>query len=143
MYWGFRLLLFLVIGVNISLATQEVNAGSGLADSAWPVFHGNAKLTGQSPYDTSKVDGTVMWRFEAEGSIETSPVLDNNGNIYFIDHKCNLYSIRPDGTLKWKFNAGKPVSSKEWGGESCAQGTPAIGADGTIYFLPMTGNILP
>lgn len=112
-----------------------------LADSPWPVFHGNSKLTGQSVYDTSKVNGSIKWKFKAEGMIETSPVIDKDGNIYFADHKCNLFAVTKDGKEKWKFNAGMPVTSKEWGGEACSQSSPALSADGSVYFLPMTGNL--
>ena len=35
----------------------------------------------------------------------------------------NLYAVKPEGTLRWKFAAGNPVFS-----------SPAISADGTIYF---------
>ncbi|MBI2589584.1 PQQ-like beta-propeller repeat protein [Candidatus Berkelbacteria bacterium] len=129
------LFVALFIQTETSLATI-----SGLADSSWPVFHGDRKLTGQSKYDTSKTNGTIKWEFKAEGQIETSPVIDAKGVIYFADHRCYLYAINQDGSLKWKFKGGEPVRSIEWGGESCAQGSPTIGNDGTIYFLPMSGN---
>lgn len=114
---------------------------AGLMDSPWPVFHGDSKLTGQSPYDTSHVDGTIKWKFKADGQTEISPAIDSEGNIYFVDQKCNLYAVTPEGEEKWKFNAGEPIISKEWGGfGSCAQSSPVIDSDGTVYFLPMTGN---
>ncbi|MBM3284179.1 PQQ-like beta-propeller repeat protein, partial [Candidatus Gottesmanbacteria bacterium] len=115
-------------------------ASAQLANSPWPVFHGNPKLTGQSPYDTSKVNGTIKWKFKTEGGIETSPVIGKDGAIYIIDHKCNLYAIDSSGKEKWKFNGGEPVYTKEWNTWSCSQSTPAIAQDGTIYALTMAGN---
>jgi len=132
--------IFLVLTILFSLTFPAISfANSGLADSPWPVFHGNSKLTGQSPYDTSYVDGTIKWRFKTDGSMEASPVIGTDGTIYVADQKCNLYAINPDGTQKWKFNGGEPVYSKEWKNSSCTQATPAIAKDGTIYFLTMAG----
>jgi len=104
------------------------------------MFHGTNKLTGQSVYDASKVDGTIKWKFKADGGVETSPVIGIDGTIYFIDHKCNLYAVDQNGSQKWKFSGGKPIFTKEWNNWSCAHSTPAIAKDGTIYALMMTGS---
>lgn len=128
-------LAFLIFFTSLSKG-----ASAQLADSAWPHFHGDIKNTGQSKYDTSKVNGSINWRFKTEGQIETSPVIGHDGTIYIFDQKCLLYAIDSKGKEKWRFDSGDPISSKEWGGESCAQSTPAVARDGTIYILPMTGN---
>ncbi len=48
-------------------------------------------------------------------------MIDKNGTIYLgAGHK--LYAVRPDKTIRWTFEAGNNIS------------TPAIGANGTIYF---------
>ena len=113
---------------------------AGLTDSPWPIFHGDSKLTGQSKYDTSKVDSTVKWRFKANAGIEASTVIGSEGIIYFADHTCTLFAVNPDGSQKWTFKSGEPITSIEWWGKSCSQSTPAVAKDGTIYYLPMTGN---
>lgn len=113
----------------------------GLADSAWPVFHGSSKLGGLSTVDTSHLDGSVKWRFRTEHWMESSPVIGPDNTIYFADHNCNLYAVTPEGEEKWRFSGGEPVYSKEWDTTSCSQATPAVARDGTIYFLPMTGNL--
>ena len=135
---GALVAILVIFAVNIN--PQFTLAASGLADSPWPMFHGNSKLTGLSKYDTSAVDGTLKWKFKADKQIESSPVVGADGTIYIADQSCNLYAVNPDGRQKWKFDAGEPVTSKEWGGESCFQSTPAIAADGTIYILPTSGN---
>lgn len=132
----FKVLTILIL---LMLSTENVSAISGLADSPWPVFHGNSKLTGQSKYDTSKVDGTIKWRFKTDGGMEASPVIGKEGTIYVSDEKCNLYAVNPDGTQKWKFKGGEPVYSKEWNNYNCSQATPAVASDGTIYYLTMSG----
>jgi hypothetical protein len=88
------------------------------ADSTWPHFHGDTKQTGQSKYDTSKVDGSVRWRFKTSGEIETSPAVGTDGTVYIADNGCNLYAITPEGKEKWRFDAGEPVHSIEWGGQA-------------------------
>ncbi len=66
--------------------------------------------------------GTLKWRFETGGNIESSPAIGEDGTIYVGSRDYYLYAIKPDETLKWKFKTG------DWVGSS-----PAIGEDGTIY----------
>jgi len=53
----------------------------------------------------------------------SSPAIGADGTIYVGSWDYNLYAVKPDGTLRWKFAAGNPVFS-----------SPAISADGTIFF---------
>lgn len=76
-------------------------------------------------------DGTYKWHFEAGiGTILSSPVLAENGTIYFGSDDSYLYALNPDGTLKWSYQTGDMVRS-----------SPAIGGDGTIYFGSVDGNV--
>ncbi len=96
----------------------------GPMDSPWSMFCHDTHHTGQSPYSTMHNTGTEKWRFDVEGLIEDTPVIDDDGNIYFgafVDHY--LYCLFPDGSLKWKYKA----DSYMWGS------SPAIDEDGTIY----------
>lgn len=113
-----------------------------LADSPWPVFHGDTKGTGLSEYDTSEVNGTVLWKYKTLKGIEASPVLAADGTIYIPAHDCDLYAINPDGTKKWQFDGGEPVYSKEWDTWSCAQSSPAVSKDGTIYYVTMANWLI-
>ncbi|MBI5158609.1 PQQ-like beta-propeller repeat protein [Candidatus Micrarchaeota archaeon] len=118
------------------------SANAQPADSAWPVFHGDARGTGLSIYDTSEVNGAVLWKFKTSGGIEASPVLASDGAIYIPSHDCDLYAVSPNGTKKWQFDGGEPVFSKEWNTSSCAQSTPAVSKDGTIYFVTMANWLI-
>ena len=121
--------VFLVI---FFLLVSSVSAQ--LADSSWSMFHGSASHGGLSPYDTSHIDGSVKWTFETEDGIESSPVIDSNGIIYFGSHDGYLYAVNNDGTLKWKFKAGERFWDSNYGGQYKAiMATPAIAKDGTIY----------
>ena len=87
-------------------------------------------------------DGTKKWNYTIYDGISTnsynlftgSPAITKDGTIYitgeFYDGTRTygfLYALNPDGTFKWKYilNDGLTVYMR---------GSPAIGADGTIYF---------
>ena len=63
-------------------------------NSAWPTFGGNNNRTGESPYDTSLVDGMPDWNFTTGGAIRASAVIDTNGTIYFGSTDNNEYFDR-------------------------------------------------
>ena len=92
-------------------------------NSPWPSFGGDRKNSGQSPYDTNHVDGREHWRFETDGDISvSSPVIAEDGTIYFGSRDNNLYAVNAHGREKWSFETGNHIRS-----------SPAIGEDGTIY----------
>ncbi len=62
--------------------------------------------------------------------ISSSPVLGEDGTIYFECYDGKLYALNPDGTLKWAFLAGSGI-----------RGTPCVGSDGTTYFGCYDGTI--
>lgn len=73
-------------------------------------------------------DGSLKWTFSvSEQAGYCSPVIDSDGTILF-GFGGSLYVIGPTGTEKWH---GSPVSGEPT--SSCVS-TPAIGADGTIYY---------
>ena len=117
----------LSVGISISSPIQRhvnENIGSSLASSPWPMFHGNLRHTGLSPYKTGSNGGIFKpkWTFMTEGSVWSSPAIGKNGIIYVGSSDNYIYALYPDGAFKWRFNTGG-------GGRS----SPAIGSDGTIY----------
>jgi outer membrane protein assembly factor BamB len=71
------------------------------------------------------------WIFAMEGTVVQSPAVGSDGTIYigtgmFYDSPAAdaLYAIRPDGTLKWKRNVGRPVHS-----------SVALDGKDNLYFL--------
>jgi outer membrane protein assembly factor BamB len=100
---------------------------SGLQPGApWPMFRGNVRHTGLSPYDTSGNTGELMWSFETGGDVVSSPSIDAEGTIYVGSQDGKLYAIYPNGTEKWNFAPYEQLQS-----------SPAIGYDGTIYIGTM------
>ncbi|MDP2984755.1 MAG: PQQ-binding-like beta-propeller repeat protein [Candidatus Latescibacter sp.] len=68
--------------------------------------------------------GDLLWRFPALGGYAaSSPAIGLDGTIYFGSSNRNLYAIKPEGGLKWKYQTGGAIDD-----------SPAIQDDGTIYF---------
>jgi len=86
----------------------------------WPMFHYNVQHTGRCPYDTSKNNGTLKWKYQTGSSY--SPAIASDGTVYVGSDNGYLYAINPDSTLKWEFQTGNMIYS-----------SPAIASDGTIY----------
>jgi len=99
----------------------------GPMDSAWPMKCFNTHHTSQSPYSTASTTSAEKWRFYQSGWVDETPVIGNDGIIYFggaYEHlDWYLYAIYPDGTEKWKFKTGGLILGS----------SPAIADDGTIY----------
>ena len=74
-----------------------------------------------------KKPGTVLWVFETEGPIESSPVIGADGTVYVGTH-------RKEGDNKIYALDGK-TGAKKWELKTGDQGrsSPAMGADGTLY----------
>ncbi len=115
--------------------------------------------------------GTEVWRFQAGAEILVSPAVGTNGTIYFSAVDNQVYAVDPDGNRVWTFDAGalcaspsvalegtiyvgvespvdallalNPDGTKKW--EAAAGGavrnTPAIGLDGTLYFVAGDGRL--
>jgi len=70
----------------------------------------------------SLVNPKIKWKYPLEESIiNSSPVIDRYGNLYFGGSNGNLYAFDSGGKLNWKLQLG-----------GCLE-TPTIGRDGTIY----------
>src|SRR5262245_2979624 len=66
--------------------------------------------------------GEIKWRFEVDGQyILQPPAVAPDGNVAVVGSTGRLYSLTPDGQLRW--------SVPGVGGE----GGPSIGPDGTVY----------
>jgi len=99
----------------------QIKADNSIDYSPWPMFGHDAKHTSRSPYSTAGNSLELKWIFKTTTMIGTSPIVDNNGTIYFTDWNF-LYALNPNGTEKWRLRIADIGS------------TPAIDADGAIYF---------
>jgi len=76
-------------------------------------------------YDST---GNFLWSIDKRS--RKSPIVDNDGTIYFSADDGYLYSIHPDGTRKWRYRFMGTYSS-----------SALVGADGTVYFSADDGNL--
>jgi outer membrane protein assembly factor BamB len=74
-------------------------------------------------------DGELKWKYQT-GSIFSSPVIGEDGTIFFGEDSHNIWALHPNGTVKWRFGTGHVIYS-----------SPAIGLDGTVYCGCHDGNI--
>ncbi|MHA1969264.1 MAG: outer membrane protein assembly factor BamB family protein, partial [Candidatus Hodarchaeales archaeon] len=105
---------------------EESTQNSPPMDSPWPMYGHDARHTFQSQYNSDDNPGIEKWRFGTFEGARSTPVIDNNGNIYFGGH--TVYSLSSNGTLNWE----KDI----WG---CVGGTIAIDENDIIYF-PTTSS---
>lgn len=95
------------------------------------VYVGSERLFAVNP------DGTIRWSFGTEGYIGNSaPALDEDGAIYVGFSNAapggtsKMIALNANGTERWEFHVPAPINS-----------SPAIGADGTVYFLSKEGRL--
>ncbi|HXK70393.1 MAG TPA: PQQ-binding-like beta-propeller repeat protein, partial [Caldisericia bacterium] len=47
----------------------------------------------QCPYDTSKNNGTLKWKFKTDGMVQSPPAIGSDGTIYVGSNDGYLYAI--------------------------------------------------
>ncbi len=139
------LLLFLLVSASFGSAvyfeknvyscekTTVVNSKK-TSEADWAMQGYNRSHVGRSPYSTADNPGIEKWRFTAKDWCDGSPVIDQDGAIYFGDADGYFYALYPDGTLKWKFEAVHGLG--DFGS------APAVATDGTIYVAGKYGSPL-
>lgn len=95
-----------------------------LADSPWPITHGNMQCNGRSRFQGPH-QGLIEWIFPGQNQYlmenNGSSVIGEDGAIYFTTSH-EIYALNPDGSKKWKFTSDYFMS-----------GSPMIGAEDIIY----------
>ena len=121
---------------------SPITSSGGPMDSPWPMFCHDVRHTGRSPYGINGKYLMEKWRFKlADYAAFSSPVIDENGTIYIcvagpgLDG--TLHAINPNGTEKWRFTAEATGWHEGW----IRHISPAISADGTIYFGDYQGYL--
>ena len=75
--------------------------------------------------------GLIIWRYGTTSPIICTPVIGEDGNIYFNNWmNSTLYCISPEGKLIWKY----------WLGDYNDGSNPVFGLDGTLYVLTCNEN---
>jgi outer membrane protein assembly factor BamB len=125
-----RLIVFSTVVVGIvSLTTVTPPVFGQASPVPWPMVQHDSARSGRSPYNTAASNGKVSWKFAA-GLDCQAPAIAADGTIYASCFDVFI-ALRPDGTLKWRYtiDPNDPTSGSD------IMSAPAIGTDGTIYFV--------
>ncbi len=88
---------------------------------------GTIYVTGNDSLYALNPEGSLIWRFATTGGFwEASPVVGGDGTIYFSASDGFIYAVRPNGTLKWKYDLGS-----SW----VLERSPAICGNGDVYIV--------
>ena len=79
-------------------------------DAYWGQFHYDVFNTGTSPANGATLD-SLLWRYETSGWVNSSPVIDEFGDVYFGSDDGFVYALNIDGSLKWKYDTGSGVTA--------------------------------
>jgi outer membrane protein assembly factor BamB len=92
---------------------------------------GNAYITTNRRLVKVSSDGTVLWSWPSNNSfsISHSPVIGQDGKVYFACYSDSLYALTPEGALAWARPLGNSVNS-----------APVIGLDGNILVATTRGT---
>jgi outer membrane protein assembly factor BamB len=75
------------------------------AKSPWPEMRRDSRNTASSPV-RGRYRSERPWSFATRRGIFSTPVIDGDGTIYVGSADHDLYALRPDGSLSWKFRTG-------------------------------------
>ncbi len=78
-----------------------------------------------------KPDGTVKWDAVIGDSVTSSAAIGPDGSLYFGAADNKLYSITPEGAIRWTYTAGGAFRSS----------SPVIASDGAIYIGCSDGKV--
>lgn len=123
---------------STTAAPVETAANAGLpvvGGHLWGAERRDPYATGAAP-NVSQLGANLLWTLQDESGFSGGPVIDAQGNVYIAAAKGLLYSVAPDGTMRWTSELpAAPV------------GTPALGpADanggpGVLYVTDRPGGV--
>ena len=153
------------------MSHTQIGMSDGPMDSQWPVMSHDVQHTGRSPYNTATAPLVEKWRFPGNDWVYGSPVIDNEGTVYF--GADGFFAIYPNGTAKWIVDdvfidvfsapaidengiiyvglddspayliAFYPNGTEKWRFSSdYILSSPVIDKDGSIYFGEYHGNLI-
>ena len=80
----------------------------------------------------NKIYTEILWTLKIKKNIFSSPALDNEGNIYFGTYGKGVYSVTPEGEVRWQYTTDE---------HSSFTSSPTI-ANGVLYIGSAKGDLL-
>lgn len=90
-----------------------------------------------SLYSSANENAMIKWSFQIDSYIDSEPLIDSNGNIYFVTIFGHVYALNREGTLIWEWNE-IDWTGVEYPGIYSAM---ALSDDGTLYFGANNGYL--
>ncbi len=107
------------------LLDQPIGAPPALAANGNLYVH----TSDGSLHALDSANGETRWSANVPGDSPSAPAIAADGTIYIGSDDGYLYAINPDGTPKWRFQAGSAIAT-----------SPAIGSDNSVYFGANNGK---
>ncbi|MBN1593844.1 MAG: S8 family serine peptidase, partial [Candidatus Coatesbacteria bacterium] len=122
-----------VTGYNVPEGPQSfalvVIGASEFVGGPWPMFMHDGSHTCQGEGDLPGSAG-VKWSYQADGTIRSSAIIDDDGAICFGSGGGKLYFLDEYGSLKSSYNAGSAIVS-----------TPSFYSGGDVFFGAENGKV--
>ena len=113
----------------VALAGLMCAGGRAHAAAQLPMFRSDAQRTGRTNY-AATYDPRLAWTYTTGASISASPIIGQDGTVYYGAYDKNLYAVSSTGTRTWRYTTDGMIT-----------GSAATGADGSIYFGTSNGKL--
>jgi len=113
--------------LGIALLALLLLSKVGWCGDPSPTFHNDNQRTGRTN-NIGPNEAILLRTFPTRGSLQASPVTGPDGTSFLASTDSCLYTLSPEGGLKWTFLA-----------KSALYSTPALGLDGTLHFADLSG----
>lgn len=142
--------IFIIIFISFSCGDliepvetfQEYIDWPSLAESSWPIMHGDAQHTGRSSFVGPRLE-SVHLTVQTPFYLESSPTIDEEGNLYFTTSTDSsfLYKTTPTGERIWRYFLKAGSSGNVSSPTVSSLGTCYV-SDGThIYSITLAGEL--
>jgi len=109
--------------------TPPVTETASFGNDDWPVFRGDAGLTGRA-VGTLPEELTLAWTFQAAAAVRSTPIVAN-GKVFVSSMDKHLYAIDPaTGAEIWRFEADDELEASPL----YHQGVVYVGSNGGTFY---------
>lgn len=118
-----------VLTAATSLAILLFFGGQARCGPQSPLYRGDIQRTGRTTF-VATYNPQVAWTYDTGISTSTTPVIGENGTVYYGAMDRYFYAVNSDGNLDWRYRNTSNVV-----------GSAAIDSDGSIYYGTLTGKL--
>jgi len=110
--------------------SRKVDVGSGNVTNTPTIGRDGTLHLGVQDFAVRHAPDGTNKRLDLRGEVDSSPVIDVQGNVYTASFSQKLVSYDGDGNFRWDFATGGSIN-----------GSPAIGPGGAIYIGAWNGKL--